>query len=437
MLGRIRFFFQNLSFTHRLFVAFIWLLRVIFTPIVLVIGIISVIHYYLEEFVHRFQRVRGYFDTRYSIRKLNVVATGGTGGHLFPALNFAMQSSSAQRMGLISDSKAISIILKRYKVRNKTINNIIYCGEGKIRWLFLPIIPLKQSFKSLLLFILSMIKSFFQFFIYGFFLRKIVGFGGYASFPTLFWGVVFRKQVFIHEQNAVFGKVNFLFLIFAKKIFTFIPIETPLRNVYNVGMPLSNAIELGGRFVKRQKTEILNILIISGTNAGAESVKSILPAVINFSKKHKDIHVMHQASGSVAVELEERYKKHGISYDIKPFFENIHEILPQVSLAISRSGASSIADLLAFGVPTIFVPLKTSADNHQVKNANWVVNNNLGFLHKPWESNSYSLTALMNLCVSESFSGQMSRLAQLAIKRNANAAMFSEIFRNHEEDYYA
>jgi UDP-N-acetylglucosamine--N-acetylmuramyl-(pentapeptide) pyrophosphoryl-undecaprenol N-acetylglucosamine transferase len=113
---------------------------------------------------------------------------------------------------------------------------------------------------------------------------------------------------------------------------------------------------------------------------------------------------------------------------VKPFFDGIYDILPKIDLCISRSGASSIVDLLAFGVPTIFIPLRTSADDHQMKNANWVVQNHLGFLHKPWESNSYNLTALMHLCSSKSFMEQTEYLGQLAIKRGASERMSEEIF---------
>ncbi len=431
-----KFFAEELSFKQQSFVVVLQILRIFFTPIALVTFILYSLHTIIEEVLHYFPRFRGWFDTRISIRKLNIVTTGGTGGHLFPAINFAIECNQQHRMMLISDANSIPVILKRNAIKKRLISNAIHSQNGTILSLTLPILPFRKQVKSLLFFGISMVKSFLHFILYGFLFRKVIGFGGYASFPTLFWAVIFRKPLFLHEQNAVFGKVNLIFAIFARKIFTFLPVNSSLHGVYNVGMPLSEAIASNPRIIKREQTDTIQLLIISGTSGGAESIKSILPAVINFSRRHKNLHVMHQAGENIAQEIRDRYSKHQISCEVQPFFNDIYNILPKIDICISRSGASSIVDLLAFGVPTIFIPLKSSADDHQMKNANWVVKNHLGFLHKPWESNSYNLTSLMHLCYSKTFMEQTAYLGQLAIKRGASERISEEIFGNIN-DYYA
>ena len=431
-----KFFMEELSFNQKSFVITLQILRIIFTPIALIIFLLYLFHTIIEEILHYFPRFRGWFDTRISIRKLNIVTTGGTGGHLFPAINFASECNQENRMILISDTNSISMISKRNLVKKRFLTSTINSPTGSILSLTLPILPLRKHVKSFFYLGISMLKSLMYFIFYGFLFRKVIGFGGYASFPTLFWAVILRKPIFLHEQNAIFGKVNLIFAIFSKKIFTFFPVNSNLHNVYNVGMPLSEAISSKPRIIKREKTDKIQLLIISGSSGGAESVKSILPAVINFSRKHKNIHVMHQAGESIAQEIRDRYAKHQISCEVKPFFDGIYDILPKIDLCISRSGASSIVDLLAFGIPTIFIPLRTSADDHQIKNANWIVQNHLGFLHKPWESNSYNLTALMHLCASQSFMEQTGYLCQLAIKRSASERISEEMFGNIS-DYYA
>ena len=423
-----KFFMEDLSLNQKAFVIGLQILRIIFTPIALIIFFLYSLHTVIEEILHYFPKFRGWFDTRISIRKLNIVTTGGTGGHLFPAISFAIECNQENRMILISDANSIPMISKRNFVKKEFLHNAINSPTGTILLLTLPILPLRKRVKSFLYLWVSILKSLMYFILYGFLFRKVTGFGGYASFPTLFWAVILRKPIFLHEQNAVFGKVNLIFAIFAQKIFTFFSIHSNLHNVYNVGMPLPEAISSKPRIIKREQTDKIQLLIISGSGGGAESVKSILPAVINFSRKHKNLHVMHQAGESIAQEIRDRYEKHHISCEVKPFFDGIYDILPKIDLCISRSGASSIVDLLAFGVPTIFIPLRTSADDHQMKNANWVVQNHLGFLHKPWESNSYNLTALMHLCSSKSFMEQTEYLGQLAIKRGASERMSEEIF---------
>ena len=431
-----KFFIEELSFKQQSFVIVLQILRIFFTPIALIIFFLYLFHTIIEEILHYFPRFRGWFDTRISIRKLNIVTTGGTGGHLFPAINFAIECNQENRIVLISDANSITVILKRNLVKKGFITNSINSPTGAILSLTLPILPLRNNIKSLFCLCVSMFKSMMHFMLCGFLFRKTIGFGGYASFPTLFWSVIFRKPIFLHEQNAVFGKVNLIFAIFARKIFTFLPVNSSLHGVYNVGMPLSEAIASNPRIIKREQTDTIQLLIISGTSGGAESIKSILPAVINFSRRHKNLHVMHQAGENIAQEIRDRYSKHQISCEVKPFFSDIYSILPKIDICISRSGASSIVDLLAFGVPTIFIPLRTSADDHQMKNANWVVQNHIGFLHKPWESNSYNLTSLMHLCYSKTFMEQTAYLGQLAIKRGASERISEEIFGNIN-DYYA
>lgn len=426
---------EELSSKQKIFVITIVILRFIFTPISLAIFLLYALHSIVEEILHYFPKFRGYFDTRISIRKLNIVTTGGTGGHIFPAINFAGETSFNNRILFVSDSNALPIIAKRNKIKKKLFKTIESHGNSMLLFT-LPILPLRKRITSLSCLGLAIVKSFFHFIFLGFLFRTVTGFGGYASFPTLFWAVIFRKQIFLHEQNAVFGKVNLIFAIFAQKIFTFLPVQSRLYNIHNVGMPLSNAISSMPRIIKRTQTDKTNILIMSGTSGGAESLKSILPAIIYLTRKHKNLHILHQADAKTTQIILATYEKHNISCEVKPFFENIYDILPEINVCISRSGASSIVDLLAFGVPTIFIPLKNSADDHQMKNANWIVQNHLGLLHKPWESNVYNLATLINLLLSNSSVENMKQDGQIAIKRGASRKIAHEIF-GETKDYYA
>ena len=425
----IFFFYKTLSHSQKIIVAFLFFLRVIFTPIAFIIHLVNYLVILYEIFLNKNWKISKFFKkTRLNISTFSIVTTGGTGGHLFPAIEFASRAVISRKITLVCDKNIKPLLEKRYKTKNNFEKQGIYSSFGVVDCFFLPIIPLKKNLQSFLCFVLSMLKIFFYFLKNCFFIRNIIGFGGYVSFPVLFFAVILRKKIFIHEQNAVFGKMNLIFLCFASKIFTFLPIKTTLKNVINVGMPLPLAIESRERIIIRKKTDMINILIISGSSGGIESNKSILPAVINFSKKHKNIHVMHQVSNDFVNDVVEKYIKHNISCDVRPFFDNIYDILEITNVAISRAGASSIVDLLSFGVPTIFIPLKTSADNHQVKNANWVVSNNLGLVHKPWESNSYNLSALINLCVSDELALRSLNIGQFAIKRGASMQMLKEIF---------
>ena len=374
------------------------------------------------------------FEGKYIFKKItffSIITTGGTGGHLFPAIRFASHIiMKGEKIRFILNDKSLPL-LKKLGYTHK--NHFFYTEEScectdAMKLIVLKIRPFAKNIKSLLVFTHAMLHSFYFFLTLGGLIQNVIGFGGYASFPTMFWALIFWKKIYIHEQNVVFGKVNALFLPFAEKVFTAFPTEKTQTNIYHTGMPFPRKIEQQS-FIKKELKNSINILVISGSSGGSEAVKSILPAIINFAKKYKgEVMIYHQASGKFANEIAEKYTQHNINHTVSPFFENIHNLLPKIDLCISRSGASSIVDLLSCGVVTIFVPLQNSANNHQTKNASWVVQNNFGFLYKPWESNFYNLTALMYFALTANTRLNISKQSQTAIKRNARSLIFNHIW---------
>lgn len=361
----------------------------------------------------------------------SIVTTGGTGGHVFPAIRFVVKAANKNRKIYFVTNDISRNMLGKLGVCEG--NSFIYTESHEhatIPVKFLPIVPVSvKNISSLFRFGVAMLMA-FVFAVHRFLVTEnVIGFGGYASFPLVFFAAVFCKKIYIHEQNMVFGAVNELFIPFAKKVFTAFPVEKTTPNCHYAGMPLPHRIEVQPtvyhtphRFGKH------NILIISGSSGGVEAIQSIVPAMVLLSKKHRHtMHVYHQVHFSLIDTVKAKYAEHNISATVLPFFENIYELLPSINLCISRSGASSIVDLLSCGVVTIFVPLKTSARNHQVKNTSWVVQNNVGFLYKPWESNVYNFAALISFCLNDN-TNEISIRAQNSVRRNARSVMCNAIW---------
>ncbi len=412
------------KFLHKftIFYTFILCVRFICLPLIAI------------SFIHR--AILKPFNGKYLIKGINffsIITTGGTGGHIFPAIRFSSHAAiNGQSICIVTNKNSLPL-LKNLGYLHK--NHFFYTEEpcespNGMVVRCLNIQPLKKNIKSIVSFTLAAMRAFWMMCTHGALVNNIIGFGGYVSFPTLFWGVIFCKKIYIHEQNIVFGKVNQLFIPFAKKIFTCLPIECGdvlQKKTYHTGMPLRRSVEQQGFIRKNTVGGEIRILIMSGSSGGGESASAITPAVIHFAKKlDGNIKVYHQASGEHAKTIQKQYERHHIKYEIKAFFDDVYSLLPTVDLCISRSGASSIVDLLSYGVVTIFIPLRNSADNHQIKNASWVAQNNLGFMHKPWESSFYSLVALMGMAIYSN--NKLPKNAQKAIKRNARSSMLHYIF---------
>lgn len=399
------------------FFAIIWLLRAIFLPITAFL--------FLQNSILCFLRFAGILEKKPPI---GIITTGGTGGHVLPALRQCCYvAKKGENICFYTNKLSIPFMQKIGNVyieegyqlfqQNESFldsNTPIAIKTHNLRLL-------KKNLKSGINFIASLVNAFVFFFTYRQKVSFIFGFGGYASFPLMFFGTLFFQKIYIHEQNTTFGKVNRLFIPFTKKCFTTF-FQSQLKNSLFTGMPLIKENEIR-EYIRKKDEEVVNILVMSGSYGGTEASTTILPALVLLSR-HKKIKVHYQASGEIAQHIHKTFEKHNIKHKIQPFFENIYNLLPQINIAISRPGACSIVDLLIFGIPTVFVPLQHSAENHQLKNAIWVANNELGYLFKPWESNSYNLATLLAIA----FSHKKTAKQQISIKRNARALIFQNLY---------
>lgn len=293
-----------------------------------------------------------------------ILASGGTGGHIFPAESLAKS--------LLDDGYKVTLITDaRYKKRKTTpadmgvvvISSASTAGGffKKITAVFSIIAGVFQAKKTI-----KQIGA-----------KKIVGFGGYPSFPVMLAAIFLKKEIIIHEQNAVMGKVNRIIAPKAKKIATsFEYVErieksdrekitvtgNPVRNEIKAlhGVPY-NGFEQGGTF---------NILVTGGSQ-GAKIFSDIIPSAIeNLSNEQKKIiRIDQQCRPEDVGRVKEFYSQHNINACVQAFFEDIPAKLAACHLIISRSGASTMAEVMVAGRPSVLVPYMHASDDHQSVNA--------------------------------------------------------------------
>lgn len=303
-------------------------------------------------------------------KKTAMVVAGGTGGHIFPGLAVAKElSNNGWNVIWLGTSKGMeSTIVPKNNLKFESIQFSGLRGKGIATWLALPIRLFKAFFQSAK--IIYKIKP-----------NVILGFGGYVTFPAGMMGRLFGIPLLLHEQNSVAGLSNNTLAVLATKVYTAFP--DVIHSAHWIGNPLrlefSQQAEPENRFNTRQGP--LKILVVGGS-LGANFLNKIIPQTLSLLPKKNRPNVTHQSGNDQFVELQENYNKLQINAELKPFIENTAIAFADADLVICRSGASTVTELAAIGVAAIFIPLPSAVDDHQTKNAMYLIQNDAGWLEK-------------------------------------------------------
>ena len=210
--------------------------------------------------------------------------------------------------------------------------------------------------------------------------------GGYSSFPVCAAAAILKIKFVIYENNLIIGKANKYLLPFAKKIFVSYRELEGISNNYN-----DKIIEIGNivreeiidsKIFNNQnkKFDEIKILVLGGSQA-AKIFANKLPQVFERLQKSKiPVKVFQQCRNEQNKQLSQFYKKAKISYEVFNFADNIIDYYCNANLVITRSGASVLGELINVNIPFISIPLSTSADNHQFKNAIYYKKRGFGYL---------------------------------------------------------
>jgi UDP-N-acetylglucosamine--N-acetylmuramyl-(pentapeptide) pyrophosphoryl-undecaprenol N-acetylglucosamine transferase len=205
----------------------------------------------------------------------------------------------------------------------------------------------------------------------------VVGFGGYPSIPALGAATVLKIPRMIHEQNGILGRVNQLFATRVSQVACGIwPTDLPegAKGVHT-GNPVRAAVlERAAAGYIPPGDYPMSILVMGGSQ-GARILSDVVPgAIAALPEVLRDhIRVAHQARDEDGERVKAFYADHGIRAEVKPFFQDVPSRMSDAQLVISRSGASSVADISVIGRPSILIPFAAAAGDHQTANARGLV----------------------------------------------------------------
>lgn len=294
--------------------------------------------------------------------RLLLIAAGGTGGHMFPAQALAeAMLARGWRVKLSTDDRGA-----RYAggfpqaVRIETLSSATFARGGALAKLAVPF-RIAGGVVSALWSQLTDRPA------------VVVGFGGYPSIPALTAAFLLRRPRMIHEQNGVLGRVN---RIFAPRVQTIAcgtwPTALPdgIEGIAT-GNPVRQTVRdrAGAPYIPPGDYPMS--LVVIGGSQGARILSDVVPAAVALLPQslRDNLRVAHQARDEDATRAEAAYAQAGVAAEIAPFFADIPRRLSEAQLVISRSGASSIADISAIGRPAILIPFAAAAADHQTANA--------------------------------------------------------------------
>ncbi|MCR4667019.1 MAG: undecaprenyldiphospho-muramoylpentapeptide beta-N-acetylglucosaminyltransferase [Desulfovibrio sp.] len=287
-----------------------------------------------------------------------ILTTGGTGGHIFPALSVAevLQKESGIELhfvgSLYGPEKALAekygIPFHGFRVRGflgrglRAIPAVMRMGEAFFRSLFLL-----RSLRPM----------------------AVAGFGGYASFAPMLAARVLGVPHLLHEQNAVAGMSNRFLGKSATRICLSLPHTEgfPEEKCVLTGNPVRENVVLAGR--RKTASGTTRHLLVLGGSQGAHALNTVMGTLLPFLREN-GVEILHQTGVSDEESVRNEYQKAGYGGNsVRAFIDDMAEAYSWADLVLCRSGASTIAELSAMGLPSVLVPFPFAVHDHQTRNA--------------------------------------------------------------------
>lgn len=294
-----------------------------------------------------------------------LLATGGTGGHVFPARALAEALlARGHRVGLVTDRRGTAFETESGRLEVHRIRAAGIAGRGLIAKaraigeLVLGYVEARRLIRSLEP-------------------AVVVGFGGYASVPTVLAASTRGVPVVLHEQNAVLGRANRLLAPRADAIaVSFAEVQKvragDRRKLVLTGNPVREAIRAVRAVVQPPLAGDAPIpLLVTGGSQGASVFAELIPAAVALlpADLRARLRLSQQAREIEFEQVVAAYRDLGVEAEVRRFFEDMPARLAEARLLICRSGASTVAENTVAGRPALLVPYPHAIDDHQAANA--------------------------------------------------------------------
>ena len=295
---------------------------------------------------------------------LALIMAGGTGGHVFPALALAreLRARSWQIVWLGTRRGLEARLVPAEQICVEWLSVSGLRGKGIWVWLTAPLKLLRALAQAM-----AVIRR-----------RQptlVVGLGGFVAGPGGVAAWLLRKPLLIHEQNAIAGFTNRCLSHLARRVLAAFPDSfAAALPVQVVGNPVRREIaQLPAPALRfAQRAGAIRLLVLGGSQ-GAARLNATVPYALARLASVQSFDVRHQSGERWIEAARNNYAEAGASARLQPFIEDMAEAYAWADLVICRAGALTISELAAAGVASILVPFPAATDDHQTRNAAFLV----------------------------------------------------------------
>lgn len=226
--------------------------------------------------------------------------------------------------------------------------------------------------------------------------KVVFSVGGFSSAATAFAAKILRIPLVIHEQNAALGSLNRLLKPYATEFILSYLEESPI-NAY----PIKEVFFENARIRGKVKT-----VIFLGGSQGARAINELALSLAPELQK-RGIKIIHQAGEKNIDEVQKAYVESGIEAEVFGFTTKLAEYMEEADFAVARAGASTLWELSATALPTLFIPYPYAASDHQFHNARFLVEKELAWLMRENEVETDKVLTLLDENMEEKSKGLM------------------------------
>ena len=354
-----------------------------------------------------------------------IIAGGGTGGHIFPALAIAnalknkMPGTEILFVGAKGKMEMEKIPAAGYKIVGLDI--VGYNRSSLIKNIGLPVKLVKSFFQ-----VRKILKSFKP--------DAVIGVGGYSSYPVLRSAQSSNIPTFIHEANSLAGKSNIMLAKRATEIF--VPVEgmekyfpaqkiiitgNPVRNIFSEKISKNEALEFFGL-----KKDFKTVFVMGGS-LGAKSINETVEENIDFFKKN-NLQLIWQTGKNYAANAA-KVEEERMNIWTNAFIDQMENAYAAADVVIARAGAMTIAEICVVAKPVIFVPFPFAAEDHQTVNAMTLVNKKAALMVPDAKVKSELFPCLLHLINNEELMKELAENISKMGNTNADEIIAVEILK--------
>jgi UDP-N-acetylglucosamine--N-acetylmuramyl-(pentapeptide) pyrophosphoryl-undecaprenol N-acetylglucosamine transferase len=289
-----------------------------------------------------------------------MIMAGGTGGHVFPALAVArvLEEQGCKVVWLGTHKGIESRVVPAAGIPMEWVRVSGLRGKGLLSWLGAPFRLMQALMDSLRA--VRRVRP-----------DVVLGLGGFVAGPGGLAARLLGCPLVIHEQNAVAGMTNRLLSHIADVVAQAFPgAFSGSQSARLIGNPVRRDIEQVG--LRREALREPRHLLIFGGSQGAAVLNRIVPKALAEIPADLRPTVMHQSGRGKADDVRQAYAALGIDADVREFLDDMAAAYSWADLAVTRSGALTVAELAATGLPAVLVPFPAAVDDHQTANARYL-----------------------------------------------------------------